>query len=103
MTMEKTTTTLDEAVAQALREKMAGRQVSRAELARRAELHPGTVERYVAGTRPIPASRLIIFADAIGIETGELVKSAKEILMAGQQHHGAKVEGDDNAEDLSGS
>ena len=71
---------IDQALAAALRGKMAERNLKQNMVAERAGIPVTTFARYYNGTRAMPASRFFVVANAIGVEPGEIVKAAMHIL-----------------------
>ena len=76
----------DRAVAAALRAAAAERQVTQATIAKSTGIAPRTLARYMAGTSPIPVSKLVDVAAAIGVGASEVIESAQVIARRAQQN-----------------
>jgi transcriptional regulator with XRE-family HTH domain len=78
----------DAALAAAIRGKMAERNLTRRAIADRTGIPLVTLERYIKGTRSIPMSKFISIAGAIGVEAGQVIQAAVNILETAGQKNG---------------
>lgn len=78
----------DRAAAAALRAAAAERQITQTTIAKESGIAPRTLARYMAGTSPIPVSKLVEVAAAIGVGAGEVIDSARVIAHRAEQNSG---------------
>lgn len=82
---KETLAEFDDAIAAAVRSKMAEKLLDQQTVAAAAGIPATTFSRYYNGERAISASKLVAVADAMGVETGDIVKAAKQIISAAKQ------------------
>ena len=75
----------DKAVAAALRGKQAEKDIPLYVVAEATEIPVRTLIRYMKGQRPIPLSKMIAIAGAIGEDASVIVKAAVESVQVAQQ------------------
>ena len=78
----------DRAVAAALRAATAERFMTQTEVADKTGIPVRTLARYYKGTSPIPVSKLVDLAEAIGVPAGDLIDSAKVIANRAEKNAG---------------
>ena len=78
----------DKAIAAALRAAIGERFMTQTEVAAKAGVAPRTLARYFMGTSPIPVTRLVEIADAIGVSAGDIIDSAKVIANRTEKNSG---------------
>lgn len=75
----------DKAVAAALRGKQAEKDIPLYAVAEAAGIPERTLIRYLKGQRPMPLSKMIAIAGAIGEDPALIIKAAVESVQVGQQ------------------
>lgn len=75
----------DQAIATVLREKQAGKQISNGAIIEATGIPERTLIRYMKGQRPIPISKMVAIAGAIGVDAGVVVKAAIEAVKVAEQ------------------
>ena len=78
----------DKAIAAALRAAIGERFMTQTEVATKAGVAPRTLARYFMGTSPIPVTRLVEIADAIGVSAGDIIDAAKVIANRTEKNTG---------------
>lgn len=89
--MSKDTVTgdpFDEALARALRRRIALDELKIPDVAVSAGLLPRTLRRYLSGERTMPMSRFVAVCTAMGVDAGEIIESALDILKVTQEQPG---------------
>lgn len=75
----------DQAVATVLRGKQAENRVSNIALTDATGIPERTLIRYMQGQRPIPLSRMVAIASAIGVDAGDVVRAAIEAVQVAEE------------------
>lgn len=78
----------DSAIAAALRGKLGEKNLTRKAVSAATGIPLVSVERYFKGQSPIPMSKFVSIAHALGVQAGEVIQAAEVIMNASKQKNG---------------
>lgn len=76
----------DKAIADALRGKAAELHLTQIDIANASGITARTIHRYMNGQSPIPVSKLVDIASAIGVDPGEIINAARTLVKRHEQN-----------------